>query len=276
MSEAVVHGEDREDSPAESVQPGQCSTRRTRNFLIDFGRQESGLLLAVLKFLPVDMVGVMILTCHKLQAIVEAPEHDFFFEYIVKYVFKPPQYKLSSTLNANRASWRSIFMERPYAKLGGYYVQQYVYIRERQPATMWDEVSRTDYLHYFVYHYRYLHFTNRGEVLYACSYLPPEKFDRAFRRGERGVHVGKYVVQRDKICIDVPLYMNETVELLVQVDCSSKGWKLNTLRHQIERIDPDRPPAHLPPVVIEYHEKSEKLWKFVRSWNFQSGDTSIA
>ena len=230
------------------------------SLFLGFITKETGLLLAVARFLSTDMIGRMIFTCKEIRMIIEAPKHDYFWEHICKTVFQPPSYRLANALPANRSSWRSIFLNRPYAKLDGFYVQKYMYIRPRQAPSMWDEVPAGHVL--YVHHYRYIAFTNRnGQVLYACSAVPPHKFGRDFHPGNRHVRVGQYAVRQNKIQIDLGLTENETLDVVLQT--SVNGWRLTTKKHEILRTSTDvfQQVRQLPSLIVE---KPGQHWNFHR------------
>ena len=149
-------------------------------------------------------------------------------------------------------------MQRPYAKLNGYYYQEYKYVRRRQAPSMWDEVPAGEVL--WCRYYRYLYFDNSGDAYYCCSPDPPEIFERKFNLQNRHVHKGSYRMRSKKIIVEIPMHPSKEVCVL-EVKTKARGWKMETLYHILKR-DPD---VNLPPMILE----NSKIWYFKRRWSIK-------
>ena len=234
------------------------NSNEENNLFINFCLAEVGLFLIIVKLLPVDMAGRLMYTSKSLQRIIEHKDNDFFWKFVCKIIFKPPQYYLPEILPSSHNSWRSVFMQRPYAKLNGYYCQEYKYVRRRQAPSMWDEVPAGQVL--WCRYYRYLYFNNNGEVLYCCSPSPPEQFERKFNLQNRNVHKGSYRMRRKKIIIEIPMLPSKEV-CVVEVETKARGWNMETIEHILKR-DPE---LDLPPIKLE----NSKIWYFHRRWSIK-------
>ena len=254
---------------ADSAPPGESSSAdgdvaengeevAVPNLFIQFCLREVGLFLIIVQFLSVDMAGRLVYTSKCLQRIIEDPQNDFFWKIVCRIIFKSPQYFLPDELPSSHNTWRSVFLRRPYAKLNGYYSQEYKYVRRRQAPSMWDEVPRGEVL--WCRYYRYLYFNSNGEVLYCCSPTPPGQFERQFNLQNRNVHRGIYRMRKKKIVIEVPLTPSKEV-CVIEVETKARGWKMETLIHVLNR-DPD---LNLPPMPLE----NSKVWRFHRRWSIK-------
>ncbi|RLN58310.1 hypothetical protein BBJ29_002483 [Phytophthora kernoviae] len=224
------------------------------------------LLINILKLLDEDTIGASVCTCKRLLQVARS---EVLFEAICRRIFPVQCPRAAVAAARNRfelrrfPTWFDMFHDRPRVRYNGFYWLRISYYKKPE-LNMWTDIVPGTILKCI--YYRYFSFQRDGSVLYGMLFKPPHEIESHLRDERKGVHRGRFYVEKDQLMVTVPTNCNE-VNFRLTITQRERGKNVKLLLNEhYANSEPDGSGW------INYYDTADEEFHYYRSWklNFSS------